>query len=198
MESLSSKRRHVEALLEELLNLKAPLAMIRRKSGVKPVLGEGNLNAKIVFIGEAPGKNEALTGRPFAGMAGRVLDELLASIKLKRQDVYITNLVNDRPPNNRVPTQKEIAAYERFLHQLLLIIQPKVIVPLGRTPMTYLFDRFDLKIDTIGKLHGRAIETKTPYGTATIIPLYHPAAVLYNRHLQDDLKRDIRKVKNYL
>ncbi len=196
--TLQLKQKDAQAILNELMVIRTPLAILRRKSRLKPVLGEGNLDAKIVFVGEAPGKNEALTGRPFAGAAGKVLDRLLLSIGLDRKNVYITNLVNDRPPNNRVPTQKEIAVYAHFLHELLLIVKPRVIVPLGRTPMKYLFDRFGLELDTIGKLHGRAIQAETPDGSVMIIPLYHPASVLYNRRLQEDLGRDIKTLKKFI
>src|SRR3989344_3034494 len=118
---------------EEIVNLnKSPLYKIRIKNKVFPVIGEGSHHAKIIFIGEAPGRNEAATGRPFCGAAGKVLDELLASVNIERKDVYITNIVKDRPPFNRDPLPEEIKVYGPFLDRQIEIIQPEVIATLGR------------------------------------------------------------------
>src|SRR3989344_2224343 len=118
---------------EEVVNLKdSALRKERIKNKVFPVIGDGSHYAKIMFISEAPGQRESETGRPFAGAAGRVLDELLKSIELERKDVYITNIVKDRPPQNRDPFEEEIEMYAPFLSRQIDIIQPKVIVTLGR------------------------------------------------------------------
>ncbi|MBU1092057.1 uracil-DNA glycosylase [Patescibacteria group bacterium] len=178
---------------DEVVGLKESfLCQERIKNGVFPVLGEGNHYAEIMFIGEAPGKNEVATGRPFCGASGRVLDELLAHISLDRKNVYVTNIVKDRPPLNRDPRQEEIDLYASFLDRQISVIQPKVIVALGRFSMEYLMKRFGLKneLDSIGKIHGRKFEMKTDYGTAKFIPLYHPAVALYNAKEKDTLKKD--------
>ncbi|MDP3004276.1 MAG: uracil-DNA glycosylase, partial [Candidatus Azambacteria bacterium] len=127
---------HTEQLKKikyEIVNAKnSPLYNFRIKNKFLPVIGEGNHYAKIMFIGEAPGKNEALTGRPFCGAAGRILDELLQSIGLNRKEVYVTNIVKDRPPFNRDPEPQEIEFYAPFLDRQIEIIKPEVIATLGR------------------------------------------------------------------
>src|SRR3989344_4655336 len=118
---------------EEVVKLKeSPLYKERIRTRMLPVIGEGNHYAQIMFVGEAPGRTEAMTGRPFSGAAGKVLDGLLKSVGIERQDVYITNVVKDRPPNNRDPLPEEISLYAPFLDRQIEIIRPKVIVALGR------------------------------------------------------------------
>ena len=128
---------------DEVLRLKtSPLYRERVKNKVFPVIGEGSHDAAIMFVGEAPGKNEAEQGRPFCGAAGRVLDELLASVDIPRKEVYITNIVKDRPPNNRDPLPPEIELYAPFLDQQIEVIKPRVIATLGRFSMAYIMDRY--------------------------------------------------------
>src|SRR4030042_6117296 len=122
----------------------SPLYAERVKNNVHPVIGEGSPHASIMFVGEAPGRNEAATGRPFAGAAGKILNELLESAGIKREDVYITNIVKDRPPFNRDPLPEEITIYGPFLDRQIAIIQPAVIVTLGRYAMGYVMERFGL------------------------------------------------------
>ena len=123
---MDEKTELLRQIKEEVINLKgSPLALARVKNEVFPVIGEGNHDADIMFIGEAPGRNEAETGRPFCGAAGRVLDELLLSINVPRKDVYITNIVKDRPPLNRDPEPEEINVYAPFLDRQVAVIQPK-------------------------------------------------------------------------
>ncbi|MEK7520771.1 MAG: uracil-DNA glycosylase [Patescibacteria group bacterium] len=178
---------------------KSPLYAERVKNKAYPVIGEGNHRAKIMFIGEAPGRNEAKTGRPFCGAAGKVLDELLASAGIDRQDVYVTNIVKDRPPNNRDPLPEEIAAYAPFLDRQIDIIKPKVIAALGRFSMTYILKKYGLWNDamTIGKIHGRPFEAETPFGKIAVIPLYHPAVAVYNPLTKESLKKDFQILKQY-
>lgn len=175
-----------------------PLPIVRVQTHVKPVIGEGSHFAKVVFIGEAPGKNEAETGRPFCGAAGRVLDELLISINLPRAEVYITNIVKDRPPGNRDPFPDEIALYAPFLVRQLDIIQPKVIATLGRYSMDYIFRLFNLEaiLLPISQMHGKLFEAQTAYGSVKLLPLYHPAVAVYNPHTKDELKEDFGILKN--
>ena len=130
---------------DEVVNLKeSPLYHDRVRNKVFPVIGEGSHYAKTMFIGEAPGKTEAETGRPFAGAAGKLLDSLLASVAIDRKDVYITNVVKDRPPMNRDPEPGEIALYAPFLDRQIEIIKPEVVVLLGRHSMKYIMEKFGL------------------------------------------------------
>lgn len=156
------------------------------KSANHLVFGEGNPDAKIIFIGEAPGKNEDLTGLPFIGAAGRILDELLASIKLERKDVYITSILKYRPPNNRDPRPEEKAAFWPYLSAQLEVIEPQLIVALGRHAANCFLP--DLQI---GKAHGQ-VQTWEGY---TLLPLYHPAAALYNGSMRQTLFDDFVQVK---
>ena len=155
-----------------------------------PVLGEGNHNADIVFIGEAPGQREDELGRPFVGRAGNFLDELIESIGLKRQDVYITNIVKYRPPNNRDPEPEEKIACLPWVKLELALIKPKVICPLGKHALNTFFPKL-----SISKVHG------TPQGLSdgvTVFPIYHPAAALHNDNLREALFEDFRKLKEFL
>lgn len=154
------------------------------------VLGAGKPDADIVFIGEAPGKAEDEQALPFVGASGRFLNEMLAAAKLERGDVYITNIVKYRPPNNRDPSHAEKQAFWPYLARQLDIIEPKVIVTLGRHSM-----EFFLPHAKIGEVHGTAVRkpVRLPSGTTrewTIVPLYHPAAALYNGSLRQTIIND--------
>jgi DNA polymerase len=184
---------------DEVVNLKkSPLYKERVANKAHPVIGEGDHFAKIMFVGEAPGKNEAEQGRPFCGASGRVLDELLASVGIDRKTVYVTNIVKDRPTNNRDPLPGEIALYAPFLDRQIDIIQPKVIATLGRFSMDYIMRRFGLEfeLEPISKIHGKTFEAKTSYGTVKIIPFYHPAVALYNGSTKTQLKDDFQVLKS--
>ena len=184
---------------DEILSLKNSLADERRAHNVLPVIGEGDLFAKIMFVGEAPGKNEAASGKPFCGASGRILSELLTSVDLTREQVYITNIVKDRPTDNRDPSPEEIAAYGPFLDRQIDIIQPKVIATLGRFSMAYIMQKFGLgsQLEAISQAHGKAFTANTSYGTITVVALYHPAAAIYNQHLKETLRSDFQIIKNY-
>lgn len=153
------------------------------------VFGTGNPEADIVFIGEAPGKNEDLQGEPFVGAAGKFLNEMLATINLKREDIYITNIVKYRPPNNRDPFPDEKAAFLPFLKQQLNIIKPKLIVTLGRHSMDSLLP--GLKISEV---HGKPKR----YQGFVYLPLFHPAAALYNGGLRQTLIDDFSNIPTIL
>lgn len=199
----SSKDNRTESLRkikDEVLNTKSlPLYKERVKNKVYPVIGEGSHYAKIMFIGEAPGKNEAETGRPFCGASGKVLDELLASVGISRKDVYVTNIVKDRPSMNRDPFPEEIESYAPYLDRQIEIIQPQVVATLGRFSMTYIMNRLGLnaELESISKMHGRIFETKTGYGMVKIIPLYHPAVAVYNANMKEALKKDFEILKQF-
>ena len=185
---------------DEILDLKnSPLYFERIKNKVFPVIGEGSHYAEIMFIGEAPGKNEAATGRPFCGAAGKVLDELLASVGIDRKDVYVTNIVKDRPPFNRDPLPEEIKIYAPFLDRQINIIQPRVIATLGRFSMDYIMRKFrlDSEITGISRMHGRVFSAQASYGSVEIIPLYHPAVVVYNNNMKNELKKDFKILESF-
>jgi len=165
------------------------------------VLGEGSLDAQIMLIGEAPGEREAKTGRPFVGASGRFLDELLASIGLKREDVYITNVVKDRPPENRDPTPEEIALYTPLLAQQIEIIQPRVVATLGRFAMSYAMQLFNVPFNgtpKISELHGQVLEGKASYGPVAVVPLFHPAVALYSTQRRDTLLEDFQALRRFI
>jgi len=146
-----------------------------------PVMGHGNPHSEIVFVGEAPGQKEDEQGIPFVGQAGKLLEKLLGTIGLKREDVYITNVVKFRPPENRDPTPEEKEACLPFLQMELSIIKPTVIAPLGRHALTHFFTKM-----SIGEAHGKPHVV----GDMTIFPMYHPAAALHNPGLRQTLFDD--------
>lgn len=162
------------------------------------VPGSGSYDAKIMFVGEAPGYWEDQKGLPFVGRAGKVLDELLTEISLKRYDVYITNIVKCRPPNNRDPDEDEIKACSPYLDRQIDIIRPKVIVPLGRHSMSYLLRKFGFEPEPISRIHGKIFEARTLFGRIIIMPMYHPAVALYKPQLREELRNDFKKLKEIL
>ncbi len=193
----------LKIIRDEVLRLTiSPLYAYRCDNNYVPVIGQGNHHAAIMFIGEAPGKNEAQQGRPFCGAAGKILDQLLASVHIKREDVYITNIVKDRPPQNRDPEPAEIKLYGPFLDRQIAIIQPRVIVTLGRFSMVYLMNRYGLDtLKPIGQLHG-TVQKPHPLENETyapiIIPLYHPAAALYNGVTKEILFKDFQQLQSFI
>jgi uracil-DNA glycosylase family 4 len=158
-------------------------------SATQLVMGEGNPAAEVVFIGEAPGATEDKLGRPFVGAAGKFLDEMLASINLDRDDVYITNIVKYRPPGNRDPLPTEIEAFKPYLQQQLAAIAPKLIVFLGRHAMNVYFPQLK-----ISQAHGRAFRKNGQ----VYMPLYHPAAALYNGGQREQLLTDFAAIPKVL
>lgn len=153
------------------------------------VFGEGKPDADIVFIGEAPGKNEDIQGIPFVGASGRLLNEMLESIGLERDDVYITNIVKYRPPNNRDPLPTEKAAFLPYLVQQLQAINPKLIITLGRHSMDVLLPGL-----IISQVHGQPMRVKDH----VYLPLFHPAAALYNGGLRQTLLDDFAQIPQIL
>ncbi|PLS80904.1 uracil-DNA glycosylase [Candidatus Saccharibacteria bacterium] len=156
-------------------------------------MGDGNPDADIVFIGEAPGKNEDDQGLPFVGAAGKFLNEMLATVDLVRSDIYITNIVKYRPPNNRDPKPEEKRAFWPFLVRQLRIIEPKIIVTLGRHSMEYFLP--DAKISLV---HGQPKRITTGDDTWVVLPLYHPAAALYNPGQRQTLLDDFSSIPSIL
>ena len=160
------------------------------KTATNIVPGAGNPNAKIMFVGEAPGKNEDLTGQPFIGAAGRILEGLLESIGMTRNDVFITSIVKYRPPNNRDPKPEEKAAFLPYLERQIEVIQPTLITPLGRHGM----ESF-LPGARIGQVHGTL---QRDVKNRAILPLYHPAVALYNRNQLVILEEDFHSIPNII
>lgn len=161
-----------------------------KSTATQAVPGEGNPDADILFIGEAPGKKEDEQGVPFVGASGKFLSEMLATINLKREDIYITNIVKYRPPNNRDPLPAEVLACEEWLHEQISIIRPKVIVTLGRHAMEHFIPG-----QKISEVHGQTFTQSLPnIGTQTFFVLYHPAAALYNGSLRSTLITDFQKI----
>lgn len=195
------KEAQLQEIAAEVAQLKeSPLYQYRQQHHYKSVPGEGDADANIMFIGEAPGKQEAKSGRPFVGAAGRILDELLQTAGISRQDVFITNIVKDRPPDNRDPHREEIERYAPFLRRQIEIIQPAVIATLGRFAMEFILAEFNLaeKGQKISRLHGQRLKARAPYGQITIIPLFHPAVALYNKSRKSTLKDDFQLLKLFV
>ncbi len=168
------------------------------KSCLNPVPGEGSASAELMIIGEAPGAKEDKLGRPFVGASGKFLDAMLASIGLERQDVFITNIVKFRPPKNRDPSPAEIKACMHILYQEIDALRPKLIVLLGRHASNTFFP--DL---TISEAHGEPLVRAIKLGAKaqlqqTFLPLYHPAAALYNGSLGKTLFDDFAKIPQIL
>jgi len=159
------------------------------RARTKTVPGDGAPGAQIMFIGEAPGYHEDQQGHPFVGPAGQFLNDLLASIGLKRQDVGIFNVVKCRPPNNRDPQPEEIAACDHFLRRQIAAIGPKMIVTLGRYSMGKFFPG-----ETISRIHGQARRRDG----VIYVPMYHPAAALHQPTLRRAIEEDFRKIPELL
>ena len=165
-----------------------------KKTATQAVPGDGNPDADIIFIGEAPGRSEDEQGVPFVGRAGKFLAEMLSLINLKREEIYITNIVKYRPPNNRDPLPEEKAACREWLLEELKIISPKVIIFLGRHAMNNFFPELQ-----ISKAHGKLlIKSFNGISTKFFFPLYHPAAALYDGSMREVLIEDFKKIPKVL
>jgi len=181
----------LEKIKNEVLNCKKCSLYQTR---THPVIGEGSPRAKIMMIGEAPGFNEDQVGRPFCGKAGKILDELLNSIGIKREEIYITNILKCRPPENRNPQADEIKACTPYLDRQIEIIQPGAICTLGNYSAAFIMEKYGVagQIQGISKIHGKIFEIKSLFGEILIIPLYHPAVATYNINMKEVLKRDFK------
>ncbi|MBS4534196.1 uracil-DNA glycosylase [Clostridium sp. D2Q-14] len=175
--------------------------ILEKKYNEKLVLGNGSVDSKIVLVGEAPGKNEVIKGKPFVGAAGKYLNEFLDILEIDREDIYITNTVKYRPTKinkktgneiNRTPNKDEIEEFKAYLFKEISIIDPKIIIPLGNVPFKTIIENNNL---TIGKYHGKVLNKDIHNKKYTIYPLYHPAAVIYNRSIKKDYIRDLNNLK---
>ncbi len=192
-----SNQQKLDAIKQQILDDKITPELA--KEATQLVFGDGNPEAQIVVIGEAPGKNEDLQGKPFVGASGKFLNEMLESIGLKREDIYITNIVKYRPPNNRDPSPDEKKAFLPYLQAQLEVIAPKVLVTLGKHSTNCFLP--DLQIS---KIHGQPkrirISLKENDDTLelVILPLYHPAAALYNGSMRQTLVDDFAQIPNII
>jgi DNA polymerase len=176
----------------ELKKLEAELASnmaLPLRDTANLVFGEGNIDCKVMFVGEAPGVNEDRLRRPFVGRGGQLLDDMIRGLGWKREDVYITNIVKRRPPENRDPFPAEIEAYKPYLTRQIEIIDPKLIVTLGRFSMNYFLPEAKITRD-----HGRPLMI----GGRTIFPVYHPAAALRSTQMMEVLRGDFKKIPSVL
>lgn len=180
----ASKQQRLEQIKADIIadNICPDLA----QEATQLVFGDGDPDADVVFVGEAPGKNEDLQGLPFVGAAGKFLDEMLASAGLKREDVYITNIVKYRPPNNRDPLPSEKEAFLPYLRTQLDVIKPKLVATLGRHSMDSLLPG----MLQISRDHGQPKR----YKGQVYLPLFHPAAALYNGGLRETLLEDFAHI----
>ena len=163
-----------------------------KKSATQGVPGHGNADSGIVFIGEAPGRDEDREGEPFVGAAGKFLNEMLEAVHLKRENIYITNVVKYRPPNNRDPLPEEVEACAEWLKEELEVIRPKLIIFLGKHALQHFFPN-----EKISQIHGKILKKKTKIGN-TFFALYHPAAALYNGSMREVLIEDFKKIPRVL
>jgi uracil-DNA glycosylase family 4 len=183
-----TKEKKRQALKKLYLKMKADESLPLKKGATNLVFGEGNASAKIIFIGEGPGYWEDQKARPFVGNAGAFLNQLLHSIELPREEVFITNVVNYRPPGNRDPSPEEINAFRPYIDKMIEIIKPKVIVTLGRFSMAKFIP--GVKITDV---HGKKQNINWKGREITVIPMYHPAAGLRNGEIK---RRTIEDFKN--
>ncbi len=179
----TEKQAKLDKVAQEIVGRKLDIEIA--KSCLNPVPGEGSADAKLMFVGEAPGAQEDKEGRPFVGASGKFLAEMLETIGMSREDVYITNIVKFRPPNNRDPFQEEIQACLPYLLKQIKIIQPKLIVFLGRHSMNVFLPEL-----RISEAHGRPVRRSG----LVLLPLYHPAAALYNGSMRTVLQADFARI----
>lgn len=183
---------------EEISKIKSEIESCRKcelhKTRKNLVVGEGSLDVRVMFIGEAPGFNEDLQGKPFVGRAGKVFDDLLKSVELDRKDVYIANILKCKLPENRSPKPEEIKACTPYLDSQIVIIKPKIIVTLGSFSMSYIFEKFGLEQGKISNLHGRVFKITNLAGIEKVIPLYHPAVATYNPGMKSILIEDFKSI----
>lgn len=185
--------KYKQKLLEELYDTytNSQECHVGYKNRKNIVFGEGNPDAKIMLIGEAPGEEEDKQGRPFVGRSGQLLNKVLELAKIKREKLYITNVLKCRPPNNRAPNDNEIKICKSlFLDKQIKIIRPRIIVTLGSIATKALLEHDDIKIT---KIHGKIFKKNN----LIIIPIYHPSYVLRNRNVINQWLEDIKKIKEY-
>ena len=160
----------------------------------KPLVGDGSVDANILVVGESPGYNEDLVGKAFVGETGKILDQLLSLINLKRNEIYITNILKCHPPKNHSPNRQEIDSCIPYLYRQINIIKPKIIITLGKYASKEIFAKFNLEFLSISELHGKMFELNAAFGKIKVIPLYHPAVVCYHNEMLNVLREDFKKL----
>ncbi|MBI4152966.1 uracil-DNA glycosylase [Candidatus Woesearchaeota archaeon] len=193
-----NKQQQLEEVKQSILNANLPL----KETATSLVFGKGNPDAQILFIGEAPGKWEDQQGIPFVGKAGKLLDEFLNTISLALNDVYIANILKYRPPNNRDPNHEEIKAHTPYLVRQIEIIRPPIIITLGNYATRFILaDCNPEKMDSIPgitALHGKEKEATINNRTYKVIPMYHPAALIYNQKLKPEAVEDFKRLRDVI
>jgi len=187
--------RRLLELEKQVENCKACDLWKKRKH---PVFGEGPENAKVMLIGLGPGYWENQKGRPFVGAAGKFLNELLSLAELKREDVYITNVVKCYLPENKVTEEEVKVCTSLYLDKQIEIIKPKIIITLGNVATEYIFKKFNLPLTSMNKLHGKSFIVSNLFLQAKIIPMYHPAAGLRNPGLRSTIEEDWKIIKEVI
>ncbi len=185
--NIKTKKEQLEEIFNSVKSCKKCELYKTRKN---PVFGEGNADAKLMFVGEAPGKDEDIQGKPFVGRAGKLLNELLAEVGIDRDDIYIANCLKCRPPNNRDPNSEELSSCFFYLKQQISIIQPYVIGTLGR----YSTYQLTNEKGALGTLRGKVFT----FGKIKIVPLYHPAYLLRNPNAIDIFLTDLKRLKELI
>ncbi|MCD6431565.1 uracil-DNA glycosylase [Candidatus Bathyarchaeota archaeon] len=189
---MQTKQNQLALIAQQILNCrKCPLHKTRKN----PVPGEGNPQAKIMFIGEAPGYWEDVKGKPFVGAAGKFLDTLIAILNLSRKDIFITNVLKCRPPKNREPSPNEVQQCTPYLDKQIRIIQPKFIITLGNYSTGYILSKAGLPFNGITQAHGKFYETTILNLHVTVFPTFHPAAGLYSGRYKKLLQQDFQLLK---
>ena len=191
---MKDKHQALDKLRKKMLKADLPL----KKTALSLVFGAGSLDPDVFFIGEAPGANEDKQGLPFIGSAGKNLERLLQSIGLTRDSVYITSIIKYRPPKNRQPTFLEIKEHTPFLIDQIRIIQPRLIVSLGNFATRFMLSMGDItqmgRVPGITQLHGKAQNLRFEDMSLTVMPVFHPAALLYNPALKKSLEEDFQRI----
>ncbi|MBU4333614.1 MAG: uracil-DNA glycosylase, partial [Candidatus Omnitrophica bacterium] len=177
--SSEEKKLKIEKLREKISICKR-CSLFETRTNVVP--GEGDCDADIMFIGEAPGRNEDLKGKPFVGRAGDVFDKLLDSVGLTREQIYLCNILKCRPPGNRNPLSNEIKSCVGSLDVQIKVVDPKVIGTLGNFATTYIFEKFGIPSAKISAVAGKVFDVDPSFGQIKIVPLFHPAVATYNVH----------------
>ena len=178
-----------EPLIRDILGCTKCMLHLSRRNAVP---GSGRVDSEILFIGEAPGATEDEMGLPFVGAAGKLLDSVLEEVGIKRDEIYITNVVKCRPPNNRQPERDEIDACSHYLESQILLIKPKIIVTLGSIAGEWVSKRMNIKWLGVTRMRGNIYRGRILGLEVIFIPTYHPAAILRNRGNLEDLKKDLR------
>ena len=185
---MADRAEQLEALRRRVMRCRRCSLWRTRKN---PVFGEGKPDAEIMLIGLGPGRQEDLQGRPFVGAAGKLLDRLLEEAGLRREEVYIANVMKCFLPENRA-TEDQIRACKVYLDEQIEILKPKILIGLGNVAAEYLFEKFGLRRAPMSEIHGRVFEASTLTLHARIIPMYHPASALRNPALRSTLFEDWR------